>query len=158
MKRTGLRDFCGAWRLNGRTTLAWYTGYGTGRWFDWSGLFPPLAASQVANRFTVADWVGLWALAFAVLLALTANNLAQRLFGSGWKFLQQQAYTCFALACAHTFLILYIGYNGLRTIPSALLTWGFVLVLALQAAGFAVSVRSERRRRAAERRDAPLPK
>jgi sulfoxide reductase heme-binding subunit YedZ len=49
-----------------------------------------------------ANWVGLVALGYAVVLAATSNDFSQRRLGRGWKFLQRQAYTLFVLSWLHT--------------------------------------------------------
>jgi hypothetical protein len=59
--------------------------------------------------WAATNWVGLFALGFASVLAVTSNDWSQRLLGRSWKFLQRQAYTLFVLVWLHTAAFVVIG-------------------------------------------------
>lgn len=61
------------------------------------------------NMWAATNWVGLFAFAFASILAATSNDWSQRLLGRSWKFLQRQAYTLFVLVWLHTAAFVVIG-------------------------------------------------
>jgi DMSO/TMAO reductase YedYZ heme-binding membrane subunit len=61
--------------------------------------------------FAISNWVGLLALIYAFILALTSNDIAQGVLGKGWKFLQQQSYTLFVLVGIHTLIFLFMVFN-----------------------------------------------
>lgn len=74
--------------------------------YDWN-LFKFFAGNN--HAFVVANYVGAAALLYAVILALTSNDLFQRLLrGGAWKLLQQQSYTLFALTVLHAGAFLYV--------------------------------------------------
>ncbi|MEW5940606.1 MAG: ferric reductase-like transmembrane domain-containing protein [Chloroflexota bacterium] len=87
----------------------------------------------LANAFASANWIGLVALAYGLILALTSNDFSQRLLGRGWKFLQQQSYTLFILVFLHTgilvYLVIHAGYGIFRPIFWGL--GGFTIILQL---------------------------
>ena len=93
--------------------------------------------------WAAANWVGLVALAYALVLAATSNDFAQRRLGRGWKFLQRQAYTLFVLAWLHTAGWLLFSFPHSPTfIPWF---WAFTMVAVVaQFAGFVHTVRSPR--------------
>lgn len=91
--------------------------------------------------WTAANWVGLLALAYALVLAATSNDSSQRLLGRGWKFVQRQAYTLFVLTWMHAVVWVLLGHGN------ALKGWFWVftpLAVAAQIAGFVHTVRSPR--------------
>jgi len=91
--------------------------------------------------WAAANWVGLVALGYALVLAATSNDWSQRLLGRGWKFLQRQAYTLFLLAWLHTVVLVLLGHTA------AFVQWFFAfttLAVVAQFAGFVHTVRSPR--------------
>jgi DMSO/TMAO reductase YedYZ heme-binding membrane subunit len=55
--------------------------------------FGPYGYIAADDLWTAANWVGLFALGYALILAATSNDSSQRLLGRGWKFTQRQTYT-----------------------------------------------------------------
>jgi sulfoxide reductase heme-binding subunit YedZ len=90
-----------------------------------------------------ANWVGLVALAYALVLAATSNDFLQRRLGRGWKFLQRQAYTLFVLSWLHIAGWLLFSLPHSPTFIPWFLTFTAVAVVA-QFAGFVHTVRSSR--------------
>jgi sulfoxide reductase heme-binding subunit YedZ len=90
-----------------------------------------------------ANWVGLVALAYALVLAVTSNGFSQRRLGRGWKFVQRQAYTLFVLAWLHTAGYLLFSYPHSPTFIPWFLAFTGVVVVA-QFAGFVHTVRAKR--------------
>ncbi len=72
-------------------------------------------ATLLDNAFSISNWLGLLALSYAVVLAITSNDIAQNILGRGWKFLQQQSYTLFVLVAVHTLIYLYLVFNPNNT-------------------------------------------
>lgn len=60
-----------------------------------------LSERLMTDWWAAANWVGLLALVYALVLAATSNDWSQRLLGRGWKFLQRQTYTLFVLVWLH---------------------------------------------------------
>jgi DMSO/TMAO reductase YedYZ heme-binding membrane subunit len=91
--------------------------------------------------WTAANWLGLFALGYALVLAATSNDWSQRLLGRGWKFVQRQAYTLFVLVWLHTVVWVLIGHgNDFKG-------WFWVFTTAVfiaQVAGFVHTVRLPR--------------
>jgi sulfoxide reductase heme-binding subunit YedZ len=119
--------------------------------WNWLGFFSEqthhLGLSLLKNAYAVANWLGAAALVLLAVLALTSNDWSQRaLRWSGWKFLQQQTYTAFALTLLHAGAFLYaIIQSGHGVFPTAY--WGGGLAaLILQVAGFVWTVRRQRAR------------
>ena len=103
------------------------------------GLYGFVAADDL---WSAANWVGLFALGYALVLAATSNDFSQRLLGRGWKFTQRQTYTLFVLVWLHTAAFLV----DLDRFPPAL-TWFWiatVLAVVAQMSGFVHTVRSTR--------------
>jgi sulfoxide reductase heme-binding subunit YedZ len=95
------------------------------------------------SMWTAANWVGLVALGYALVLAGTSNDWSQRRLGRGWKFVQRQTYTLFVLAWLHTagFVVLGDGHGS----SFQMWFWTFTVAAAVaQLAGFAHTVRSPR--------------
>ena len=92
--------------------------------------------------WTAANFVGVFALAYALILAITSNDLSQRLLGRGWKFTQRQAYTLFVLTWLHTAAFLV----DIEEFPPAFnWFWLFTIpVVIAQVSGFVHTVRSTR--------------
>jgi sulfoxide reductase heme-binding subunit YedZ len=93
--------------------------------------------------WNAANWVGLVALAYALVLAATSNDFLQRRLGRGWKFLQRQAYTLFVLVWLHTagWLLFSLPHSP------GFIPWFLTLTAAAvvaQFAGFVHTVRSPR--------------
>ena len=68
--------------------------------------FEPSGVGEAAN------WVGLIALGYALVLAATSNDWSQRRLGRGWKLLHIQTYTLFLLVVLHTatYVVLGLGH------------------------------------------------
>jgi hypothetical protein len=104
---------------------------------------------QVPLRFRpdalwgAANWVGLIALGYALILSAISNDWSQRWRGRGWKFVQRQAYTLFVLVWLHTaaFVLLDAGHG------SSFIRWFWALTataIVAQFAGFVRTVRAGR--------------
>jgi sulfoxide reductase heme-binding subunit YedZ len=103
----------------------------------------PVGTELGTGMWDAANWVGLLALGYALVLAATSNDLSQRWLGRGWKFVQRQAYTLFVLVWLHTaaFVLLDAGHGS----SFMLWFWAFTLVAVVaQFAGFVHTVRSSR--------------
>ena len=99
------------------------------------------------NVFAAANWVGVIALGYLIVLALTSNNLSQRLLGRGWKFLQQQTYTVFILAIVHAGLLAHLAYQQKETTFLPVFWIAALGTGALQIAGYLKTVREQQRLR-----------
>jgi DMSO/TMAO reductase YedYZ heme-binding membrane subunit len=96
------------------------------------------------SLWSAAWWVGLFALGYALVLAATSNDWAQRMLGRGWKFVQRQAYTLFVLTWLHTAAYVLLG-AGHGPYLAIWLFWGLTAAVVLsQLAGFAHTVRAPR--------------
>jgi len=99
------------------------------------------------NAYAVANWIGVVALLYGIILALTSNNFSQQLLGKGWKFLQQQSYTLFILLVLHTGVLLYLamqsGYGVFRPVFWSLT----ILTITLQFAGYIQTIRQYKQSR-----------
>lgn len=104
------------------------------------------ATGLTATAFHVANVVGLIALAYALLLALTSNDASQRRLKSGWSWLQKRATTMWLLVLLHTWVFAY--YVTFGTTIATTLWLSFWVVLVLQTAGFVKTVRGRRLARA----------
>ena len=94
-----------------------------------------------------ANWIGLLALGYALVLAATSNDWSQAKLGRGWKFLHQQTYTLFVLAWLHTaaFVLLFRPFHSPILWDLQWLFWGVTLAaVAAQFAGFMHTVRGQR--------------
>jgi len=96
------------------------------------------------GMWAAANWVGLLALGYALVLAATSNDWSQRTLGRGWKFVQRQAYTLFVLAWLHAaaFVVVGVGHGALLEL------WIFlaltIAAVGAQFSGFVHTVRSPR--------------
>jgi DMSO/TMAO reductase YedYZ heme-binding membrane subunit len=115
-------------------------------WFSFGdlrdSLFGPHGYMGPDNLWSAANWVGLFALGYVLVLAATSNDFSQRLLGRGWKFTQRQAYTLFVLVWLHTAAFVV----DLDRFPPAF-TWFWmftILVVVAQMSGFVHTVRSSR--------------
>lgn len=99
------------------------------------------------SMWAAANWVGLAALGYALVLAATANDWSLRRLGRGWKFVHQQTYTLFVLTWLHTAAFVLLG--AVENLPARLSPWLFwvltVVVVVAQSAGFVRTVRSSGR-------------
>ena len=108
---------------------------------------------MVQHGFGLGNALGVLALVYGTVLALTSNNLSQRLLGgSTWKFLQLSTYTLWMLSVTHTAFFLFMNFldfhrpipapNWLQA-PFAVLV---LAVLALQTWAFWVTWRRRTKR------------
>lgn len=108
-------------------------------------------AILLENPFSIANWIGLLAIAYAVVLTITSNDIAQRILGKGWKFLQQQSYTLFVLVAFHTVIYLYLVFEPGEELGHfrPVFIWASFITIVMQAAGYLLTVwqRARMRRR-----------
>lgn len=87
---------------------------------------------MVQHGFGLANAIGVLALAYGLILALTSSNRLVRLLGgSVWKFVQRAAYVLWALVVVHTgyFLFLqFLDYHRQTPEPNPLQPWYLVLI------------------------------
>lgn len=109
---------------------------------------------MLQHGFGLANILGIAALVYGVLLALTSNNLSQRILGGAvWKFFQQATYVLWAFIVFHTFFFLFLHFQHFhQPVPKPnWIQWPFVsLVLAvmlLHGAAFCKTWRQDRGRR-----------
>jgi methionine sulfoxide reductase heme-binding subunit len=101
--------------------------------------FNPNTAQYVMfdKGFGLSNVIGILALVYGLVLALTSNDLSQRWLGmSVWKFMQQGAYILWILILAHTAYFLYMHFLDFhkQTPEPNLIQWPFaILVLAVFA-------------------------
>ena len=111
---------------------------------DLFGIDAPDGFEFGTGMWHAANWVGVVALGYALVLAAISNDWAHRRLGRGWKFLQRQAYTLFVLTWLHVaaFVLLDAGHGAV------LGPWTFwpvtTLAVLFQLAGFAHTVVSPR--------------
>jgi sulfoxide reductase heme-binding subunit YedZ len=107
---------------------------------------------MVRHGFALANSVGILALAYGIVLALTSNDVSQRLLGQSiWKFLQQGAYVLWWLIVLHTGYFLFVHFLDYhrQTPDPNWLRWPFVgLVLIVMALQFSATLGTWRRQRA----------
>lgn len=97
------------------------------------------------NRMWVAaSWLGIGALAYAVVLTATSNDWSQRLLGRSWKFLQRQVYTLFVLTWLHTSAYLFFRAGHDAQMPIWLFWAATGAAVVAQFAGFAHTVLARR--------------
>jgi sulfoxide reductase heme-binding subunit YedZ len=105
----------------------------------------PLSGRYVMAQhgFGLANAIGIAALFYGTLLAITSNNLSQRLLGGPvWKFVQQSSYVLWMLIVIHTAYFLYMHFLDFhRQLPDP--NWAqmpflvlVALVLSLQTLAF----------------------
>ncbi len=98
--------------------------------------------------FGLGNLLGIAALVFAAVLALTSNDLSQRFFGASvWKFIQQSTYVLWWLIVLHTGYFLFMHFLDFhRRVPDPnWARWPFVwLVVGVSALQIAASVRTWR--------------
>ena len=107
---------------------------------------------MLQHGFALANAVGIVALVYGIVLALTSNDFSQRLLGqSVWKFLQQGAYILWWLAVLHTAYFLFVHFLDFhRQIPEPnWAQWPFIgLILAVMALQLFATLGTWRRQRA----------
>ncbi len=98
--------------------------------------------------FGLGNLLGIVALVFAAVLALTSNDLSQRFFGASvWKYIQQSTYVLWWLIVLHTGYFLFMHFLDFhRRVPDPnWARWPFVwLVIGVSALQIAASVRTWR--------------
>lgn len=107
----------------------------------WDYRGPNLGWVLDKSAFGLGNLVGVIALLYIVLLAVTSSDWSTRLLGSSaWKFVQQRSYTLFVLVGLHTafFLFWYQPRANWLSIPFLLMAGG---IPALQALAFAKILR-----------------
>jgi len=94
---------------------------------------------MVDKGFGLGNVIGILALVYGLILALTSNDISQKWLGMGiWKYFQQGAYILWSLLVAHTAYFLFLHFLDFhRSIPEPnIIRWPFVglvvFVLALQ--------------------------
>ncbi len=130
-------------------------------WIEWdlARLFgfqfhPGLARYVMVEKgFALGNVIGIAALLYGLILAVTSNDLSQRLLGLPiWKFVQQGTYVLWALIVVHTACFLYIHFLDFhrQTPEPNVLQWLFVvlvgMVLSLQIAASRRTWRLRRQR------------
>ncbi len=116
-------------------------------------MHPTLAQYVMVQKgFGLGNIMGIAALVYGTVLAVSSNDFSQRfLGGSVWKFLQQSAYVLWALILLHTAYFLYLHFLDFhRPVPEP--NWFqkpfIVLVLTvagLQTAAFVKTWKSRRK-------------
>ena len=118
-------------------------------WVEWDlvrifgyQLHPQGMYVMLQHGFGLANVIGIVALIYGTILALSSSNWCQRkLGGAVWKFLQQSAYVLWMLIVVHTAYFLYLHFQDFHRrvpepnelqIPFAILVT-FIIVLQLAA-------------------------
>ncbi len=95
-------------------------------WIEWDlirifgfQLHPAGIYVMAQHGFGLANAIGLVALTYGLVLALSSSNWSQRLLGgSVWKFLQQGAYVLWMLIIVHTAYFLFLHFLDYhRSVP-----------------------------------------
>jgi DMSO/TMAO reductase YedYZ heme-binding membrane subunit len=115
--------------------------------FFYPGMHGEVAETMMGDRgsgllptvFNLANVVGLVALVYALVLAITSNDASQRWLKSGWSWLQNRATTMWLLVLAHAWAFAYY-IEGPSSIRSGTLWVSFWMVLLLQTMAFAKHV------------------
>ena len=109
---------------------------------------------MLQKGFAIANIIGIVALVYGAILAVTSSNRAQVWLGqSAWKFVQRGAYVLWAFVVLHTAYFLYIHFLDFhRQVPEPnILQWPFALVVAgvlmLQIAAFITTLKMRMRKR-----------
>jgi methionine sulfoxide reductase heme-binding subunit len=116
-------------------------------------LHPSGVYVMLQHGFGLANVIGIVALVYGIVLALSSSNWSQRLLGGPvWKFLQQSAYVLWMLIVVHTAYFLYLHFQDYHRatpepnwaqLPFAILV---LAVIALQLAAFLKTWKSRRNR------------
>jgi len=108
---------------------------------------------MVEKGFAFGNVIGIAALLYGLGLAVTSNDLSQRVMGLPvWKFFQQSAYILWSLVVMHTAYFLFIHFLDFhrQTPEPNFIKWPFVVlvgvVLALQTAATLRTWKLRRRR------------
>lgn len=121
-------------------------------WSRWRAFFYPGDRGGVADTllgdrsrglvptaFNLANVVGLIALVYALVLAITSNDASQRWLRTGWTWIQQRASTMWLLVLLHAWFFAYYVTFGARLAIGTI--WaGFWMVLLLRTAAFSKTV------------------
>lgn len=116
---------------------------------------------MVQHGFGLANAIGVLALIYGLVLALTSSDRLVRVLGGAvWKFVQRAAYVLWALVVLHTgyFLFLqFLDYHRQTPAPNPLQPWylmliGLVLALRISAS---VNLWNSKRKQAIRRQAAP---
>ncbi len=108
---------------------------------------------MLQHGFALANLIGILALLYGAILALTSNDRSLRLLGATvWQFIQRGAYVLWWLSVAHTGYFLFLHFLDFhrQTPEPNWAQWPFVglvgVVLALQVAASSVTWRKSRPR------------
>ena len=110
---------------------------------------------MLQQGFALGNVVGIVALVYGAVLAVTSNNWSQRKFGgSVWKFVQQGAYVLWMLIVLHTAYFLYLHFQDFhRPVPNP--NWAqfpfAILVAAVSSLQFAAVYKTWRSRPSSSR-------
>jgi len=106
---------------------------------------------MVQHGFGLANAIGLIALVYGIVLALTSTDRAIRLLGGPtWKFIQSAAYVLWALVVVHTAYFLYmhfLDFHRPTPEPNPLQVWFAGLVVLVLGLRIGASVLTWRQRR-----------
>lgn len=106
---------------------------------------------MLQHGFGLANAIGLVALIYGLVLALTSADRAVRLLGGAtWKFIQSAAYVFWALVVAHTAYFLYVHFLDFHRAtpePNPLQAWFTGLIVLVLALRISASVLTWRQRR-----------
>ena len=106
---------------------------------------------MVQHGFGLANAIGLIALVYGMVLALTSTDRAVRLLGGPtWKFIQSAAYVLWALVVVHTAYFLYmhfLDFHRPTPEPNPLQVWFAGLVVLVLGLRIGASVLTWRQRR-----------
>lgn len=146
----------GIWTIVLATAHTYIVLDGWVRWDLWQllgfVLHPDLGRYVMLQQgFGLANVLGLFALAYGLVIALTSNAFSQQILGgSAWKWLQQGSYVLWALVVVHTAYFLYLHFlsfhrplppgNWFR-VPFAAIVMG---VVSLQVAAYLATWRRQR--------------
>lgn len=106
---------------------------------------------MVQHGFGLANAIGLIALVYGMVLALTSTDRAVRLLGGPtWKFIQSAAYVLWALVVVHTAYFLYmhfLDFHRPTPEPNPLQVWFAGMVVLVLGLRIGASVLTWRQRR-----------
>jgi len=134
-------------------------------WLNWDlvrlfgfELHPTGVYVMVQQGFGIANLIGVIALLYGLVLAISSSNWSQKLLGaSAWKFVQQGAYVLWMLLVVHTAYFLYFHFldyhrntpePNILQIPFAIMV---STILVLQLAAFLKTLQVRRNRVASGR-------
>jgi sulfoxide reductase heme-binding subunit YedZ len=109
---------------------------------------------MVQEGFALGNLIGIAALLYGIVLAVTSNDFSQKRLGTSvWKYIQQGAYVLWWLVVLHTAYFLFFHFLDFhrQTPEPNWAQWPFIIlvgvVLLLQTAATLVTWRSQRQRR-----------